>query len=307
MRIAIIGLGGVGGYYGGKLAMAYAGKGTHDIIFVARGEHLAAIRKSGLRLITPEGEYTAVPTIATDRPDDVGSLDLVLFCVKSYGLDDSARKIAGNLHKDTVVLPLLNGVNITERLRALLPGRIVLNGCVYIGSSIIAPGVVKQAGGSCQLIFGPDRNDEIGKFRPIESLLKQAGIKAELTENIAVHIWTKYIFVEPLAGLTSLTGKTFGAILESAGDREMLAGLMKEIEQIARAKGVNLAGDIVAASVQKAAAFPYATTTSMKLDYEKGRPTEKDIFMEYIVKAGKELGIPVPLHERVSKELAKKK
>ncbi len=307
MRIAVLGIGGIGGYYGGKLALAYAGSGRHEIVFIARGEHLAAIRKNGLRLITPGGEYNAVPTLATDHPKETGSLDLVLFCVKSYGLDDAARMIAGSVHKGSVILPLLNGVNIAERLKMLLPECTVLNGCVYIGASIEGPGVVQHKGGTGLLIFGPDRNEDVEKFRGIETLLKEAGIPAELAKDAAVPVWTKYIFIDPLAGVTALLGKSFGAILENEGDREMLAGLMKEVESVARAKGVNFPGDIVNTTLQKAAGFPYATKTSFQLDYEKGRQTEIDIFAGYIVKAGKELGIATPLHERIYGELLKRK
>lgn len=307
MRIAVVGIGGIGGYYGGKLAMAYAGSGRHEIVFIARGEHLAAIRKNGLRLITPDGEFNAVPTLATDNPNEGGLLDLVLFCVKSYGLDDAARMIAGSIRKGSVILPLLNGVNITERLKALIPECTVLNGCVYIGASIEAPGVVHHKGGTGLLIFGPDRNEDVEKYRGIETLLKEAGIPVELARDAALPVWTKYIFIDPLAVVTARLGKTFGAILENEGDREMLAGLMKEVESVARAKGVNFPEDIVQATLQKAAGFPYATRTSFQLDYEKGRQTELDIFAGYVVKAGKELGIATPLHERIYGELLKKK
>lgn len=306
MRIAVVGIGGIGGYYGGKLALAYAGSGKNEIIFIARGEHLAAIRKNGLRLITPDGEYHAVPTLATDNPKEAGLLDLVLFCVKSYGLEDAARMIAGSVRKGSVILPLLNGVDITERLKALLPDCAVLNGCVYIGASIEGPGVVQHKGGTGQLLFGPDRNEDVEIFRDIETLLKGAAIPAELVKDAAVPLWTKYIFIDPLAVLTARLGKTFGAILENEGDREMLAGLMKEVERIARARGVNFPGDIVNLTLQKAAGFPYATKTSFQLDYEKGRQTEIDIFAGFIIKAGKELDIATPLHDRIYRELLKK-
>lgn len=308
MRIAVVGIGGVGGFYGGKLALAYAGKREHDVIFIARGEHLQAIRKKGLCLITPKGEtLTVVPTLATDRSEEVGTLDLVLFCTKSYGLEESARMIAGNVHDGTVVLPLLNGVNITERLRKVLPGCTVLNGCVYIGSSIEGPGVVHHKGGTGQLFFGPDRKEDVEKFRYLEDLLRGAGIEADLVEDVAVQVWTKYIFVSPFAGITSLRGKTFGAVLENGEDRKMLQGLMAEIEAVAKAKGVHLPADIVEESLRKGASFPYATKTSMQLDYEKGRPTEIDIFMEYIMNAGRELGIATPIHEEVYRGLMERR
>jgi 2-dehydropantoate 2-reductase len=306
MRIAVMGIGGIGGYYGGKLALAYAGSGKHEIIFIARGEHLAAIRKNGLRLITPEGEYQAVPTLATDHPKEAGLLDLVLFCVKSYSLEEAARVIAGSVRRGSVILPLLNGVDITERLKTLLPGCAVLNGCVYIGASIEGPGVVQHKGGTGQLIFGPDPKEDVEKYRDIEALLKGAGIPAELVKDAVLPLWTKYIFIDPLASLTARLGKSFGAILENEGEREMLADLMKEVESIARVKGVNFPDDIVRVTLQKAAGFPYATKTSFQLDYEKGRQTEMDIFASYIIKAGKELGIATPLHERVYGELLKK-
>jgi len=303
MRIGIIGIGGVGGYYGGKLALKYSGRSRHEVIFFARGAHLAAIRKDGLRLVTVDGEYLVRPMQATDNPGEMGPLDLAIFCTKSYGLEDAARAVAGNLGGDSVVLPLLNGVDITDRLRAVLPRGTVLYGGVFISSAIQGPGVVKQMGGTGQLFFGPADPADVEKFRPIETLLQEAGIKAELSAEPLLPLWTKYIFIGPMAGVTSLTGKPFGEVLGSADDRALVEGMMKEIEAVARKKGVNFPPDIVQASLAKAAAFAPATKTSMQLDYERGNRTELDIFTAYMVKAGKEFGIPVPLHKKVYAEL----
>lgn len=303
MRIGIIGIGGVGGYYGGKLALKYSGRGKHEVIFYARGEHLAAIRKDGLRLVTVDGEYTVRPMQATDNPAEMGPLDLAIFCTKSYGLEDAARAISANLGADSVVLPLLNGVDITDRLRAVLPRGEVLYGGVFISSAIQGPGIVKQVGGTGQLFFGPADPADVEKFRPIETLLKDAGIKAELSADALLPLWTKYIFIGPMAGVTSLTGKPFGDVLTDAEDRTLLEGMMKEIEAVARKKGVNFPPDIVQASLGKAAAFAPTTKTSMQLDYERGNRTELDIFTAYMVRAGRELGIPVPLHRKVYAEL----
>jgi 2-dehydropantoate 2-reductase len=303
MRIGIIGIGGVGGYYGGKLALKYTGRSKHDVIFYARGAHLAAIRKDGLRLVTVDGEYTIRPTQATDNPIEMGPLDLAIFCTKSYGLEDAARAIAGNLSDDSVVLPLLNGVDITDRLRAVLPRGLVLYGGVFISSAIQAPGWVKQVAGTGQLFFGPANKADVEKFRPVEALLQGAGIKAELSAEALLPLWTKYIFIGPMAGVTSLTGKPFGEVLGNAEDRAMIEGMMREVEAVARKKGVNFPADIVQSSLGKAASFAPATKTSMQLDYERGNRTELDIFIAYMVKAGKELGIPVPLHKKVYAEL----
>jgi 2-dehydropantoate 2-reductase len=306
MRIAIVGIGGVGGYYGGKLALAYAGKGTHDIIFVARGKTLEAIRKNGLHLISTEGTFTAVPDLVSDDPKEIGLLDVVIFTVKSYGLDQAASRLAGNVHGDTVVLPLLNGVNIAERLRELLPDGSVLNGCAYISSHIKTPGVIEDKVRRNLLVFGPDRREDLEKFRFVEKLLKEADIRADLVEDAAAAIWTKYIFVESLAAITSWKGKTAGAVMEQEECRELLRGLVREVEAIAKVKGVNLPADIVDRTMKKSASLPYATKMSMQIDYEQGNPMELDIFSGYIVKTGREMGIKTPLHEQVCRELAQK-
>ncbi len=303
MRIAVVGLGGVGGYFGGKLALKYAGSGEHKIIFIARGAHLEAIRKNGLRVKTVEGPFTAYPTIATDKPSEAGMFDLVLFCVKSYGLEDAASAILGNLHASSVVIPTLNGVDITERLQGFFPEGVVLNGCVYISSHVAGPGLIEQTAGTCQLFFGPDRSLDAENFRYIERFFLEAGIKAELKKNAIVHVWTKYIFISPLAGMTALRRKPIGAIMADKDDREQVKGLMTEVENVARRKGVDLRPDIVGVSLERAASFAPGTKTSMQLDIENGRQTEKDALVGYIVRTGKEMGLQVPLYEKLNKEL----
>jgi 2-dehydropantoate 2-reductase len=302
MRIAVVGLGGVGGFFGGKIGLKYAGLLGHRVVFVARGEHLEAIRGEGLILRTVEGNFRIKPDLATDDPTAVGPCDLVLFCVKEYALDEAAAGISPLLGANTVVLPLLNGVDIAERLRSLLPRGVVLSGCVYISSFIEAPGVVHQVGGSCQLFFGPD-DGRTEAFRPFEKLLQGAGIQAELTDRIGVHLWTKYLFVSPMAGVTSLTAKSFGAVMADEQARAMVRGLMEEIGLLAKANGIALPADSVEAALAKVVRFPDETKSSMQLDYEKGRRTEIDLFIGYAVRAGRSLGVPVPLHDKLYAKL----
>jgi 2-dehydropantoate 2-reductase len=298
MKIAVLGLGGVGGYFGGKVALKYAGSAEHRVVFIARGAHLAAIRKEGLLLRAVEGEFRITSDLATDDPGAAGPCDLVLVCVKEYALEEAAAGIAPLLHADTVVLPLLNGVDIAGRLRDTLPRGVVLSGCVYISAFIEAFGIVRQVGGTCQLFFGPD-DGKAGAFRPLEVLLKNAGIKAELTDRIGVHLWTKYLFVSPMAGVTSLMAKPFGAVMVDEKGRAMVRGLMEEIARLAQAGGIVLPGDSVEAALVKVARFPYETKSSMQLDHEKGGRTEVDLFIGYAVRAGRALGVPVPLHEKL--------
>jgi 2-dehydropantoate 2-reductase len=298
VKIAVVGLGGVGGYFGGKIARKYAGSPEHRVVFVARGAHLAAIRSDGLLLKTVEGDFRVKPDLATDSPSEAGKCDLVLLCVKEYALEEAASMLVPLLHENTVVLPVLNGVDIAERLRSLLLRGVVLSGCVYISAFIEAPGIVRQAGGSCQLLFGPD-DGQAEMYRPLETLLKEAEIKAELSAVIAVPLWTKYLFVSPMAGVTSLKGLCFGDVMADEKGRGMVRGLMAEIECLAAAKGIALPADSVDRGIATVERFPYATRSSMQLDYEKGKRTELELFIGYAVRAGRILGVPMPLHDEL--------
>ena len=298
MRVAVVGLGGVGGYFGGKLARKYAGTPGHAVVFIARGAHLAAIRQGGLLLKTVEGEARVAPDLATERPAEAGPCDLVLFSVKEYDLESAAAGLGPLLHDQTILLPVLNGVDIAERLQKICPRGEVLSGLVYISSFVEAPGVVRQVGGSCQLVFGPD-DGKADRHRPLEAFLKEAGIKAELSNDIAVPLWTKYLFVSPMAGVTSLTGLTFGGVMADGKGREMVRGLMAEVERLARAKGIALPADCVERGIATVERFPPATKSSLQLDVEKGKRTELELFIGFAVRAGRSLGVPMPLHEEL--------
>jgi 2-dehydropantoate 2-reductase len=298
MKIAVLGIGGVGGYYGAKLASAYASSEEHRVFFIARGEHLKAIQEKGLTLITPTESFTAIPRVATENPEALGPLDLVLVCVKGYGLEDAIRLISSNIHADSIVIPLLNGVDNAERIRNVLKKGIIMNGCVYISSHIERPGVIEQTGGSCKLLFGPE-NGLSEVYRDIETLMKNADINAALSEHITIDVWTKYIFIGPMAGLSSVLQLPLGAIMEKEKNRTMLQGMMKEVASIAAAQGIHLPGNIVSSSLAMTNNFPYDTKTSMQLDREKGNPMEVGTFIGYIVKMGKTLGVATPLHEEI--------
>jgi len=305
MNIAIFGIGGVGGYYGGLLARRYEGGETHRVSFVARGEHLRMIREKGLKVITQEGEFVARPAVATDRPEKIGPLDLVLVTVKGYDLDTAARALAGVAGKDTVVIPLQNGVDNAERLRAHLPGGRVMNGTVYISSRIVEPGVVQQLGGACSLFFGPEEGD-VAPYREIESLLRDAGIKATLSGEISKEVWKKFLFISPVAGATALFDKPLGGVLEDGEASRLLEGMMTEVDRVARAKGIDLPRDAVLQAMETVARFPYETKTSFQVDVEKGRRTEIETLIGYVIRAGESLGIETPFNLRTYQALSKK-
>jgi 2-dehydropantoate 2-reductase len=303
MRIAIIGIGGVGGYFGGKLAREYASSETHEIIFIARGEHLKAIQQSGLQLLTREGNYVAWPNIATDNPSIAGLFDLVFFCVKSYSLESSARLLKSNIKKDTVVIPLLNGVDSAERLRNVLPEANIVSGSVYIITHIEKPGVVHQEDGACKLTFGTDNQESAKKYSYILDILLKAKIDAKLTDKISEALWTKYLLMCPLASLTSATGRTYGAILEDQGLRKKVRDMMQEVYDVAKARHILLPENAVEKTMEIVARFGHNSKTSMQLDREKGNQTEIDTLTAFLCRAGLEAGIPTPLHDEVYRQL----
>lgn len=304
MKIAVVGIGGVGGYFGGKLAREYENSTEHEVIFIARGENLSAIKKSGLQLFTREGDYAARPALVTDKPAKMVIFDLVFFCTKSYSLESSALNLKDNISKNTVVIPLLNGVNIAERLRAVLPDADILQGSVYISSFVEVPGIVRQSEGSCRLTFGTDDTSAY-KYRYILDILRQAKIDAALTDKISQALWTKYLLICPLGSLTAATGKTFGGIIEDEKLKNKLRAMIKEVKAIADARDIALPADIVDKTIALIYGFSYDTKTSMLVDRELGKKMEVDIFTAYIRKAGQELGIPTPLHNKIYLQLHK--
>lgn len=304
MRVAIVGIGGVGGYFGGKLAREYASTGEHEIILIARGDHLRAIQQNGLQLFTQEGDYVAWPNIATDNPSVAGFFDLVFFCVKSYALESSAALLKNNINNNTVVIPLLNGVNSAARLAAVYPEAKIVAGSVYIITHREDPGVVRQEGGACKLTFGADDSETAGKYSNILDILLKAKINAVLTDKISETLWTKYLLMCPVGSLTAATGKTYGALLADDHCRIMLRSMMEEVVAVARVRNINFPSDTVDKTMEMVGRFPFDAKTSMQLDREKGRPTEVDALTAYLCRIGRESGVSTPLHDEILVKLS---
>ncbi len=305
MRVAIIGIGGVGGYYGGKLAHRFPPGGDHEIIFYCRGAHMDAIRRNGLNLIAKDGDLVAHPAMATDSADVMGVVDVAFFAVKGYSQPEAARAMRPAIGSSTIVIPLGNGVENDEILRREIGSGRVLNGAVYISTHIGAPGVVEQTGGSRKLFFGsPD--GEVDPYRPIAQMLKAAAIDAELSGDIQRDVWSKFIFIDAISAATSLHGVTIGTVLATPALQKQLTDLMCEVQSLGDRLNVGLPAGIIDQAVERAGAFPPDTKTSMQLDVEKGNPTELDTMLGYVVRKGKELGIDTPTHVNVYEALSKK-
>jgi 2-dehydropantoate 2-reductase len=304
MRIGIIGIGGIGGYFATRLIDRYQNR-DHQIVFIQRGAHLETIRRDGLRYLTKDHEYLARPVLATDRPQEAGLLDAAIICVKGYDLESAAGALHGNLDRHSLVLTTLNGVDITDRVRNVLPSATVLPGCIYMSAHVEHPGVVQQVGGVGNYFFGPT-DGQCGPYQPVEDILKEAGIKAVLTGDIKSRLWEKYLFVCPFATITSARGVTIGKVMADPAMRAELVCLMKEIQTLAASDGVVLPDSALDDCLARAGKIPPETRTSMEVDFAAGRRTELNLFTGYVVEHGKKLGLNLSCHDELYAALLKK-
>ena len=304
MKIAIVGIGGVGGYYGGLLAKRYFDDENVEIVFIARGDHLEQIKKNGLSLITENGTFTVRPDLATDNPADDGIFDCVIFCVKAYGLEESAKLLSPSIDENTVVISLLNGVDNADRLSAVLNKGNIFNGCVYVGAHIVRPGVVQQAGLLNKLFFGNEFDDNI-EANKIENILKEADIDAQYRTDIKYIVWEKFVLISAFATATTFLDKTMRGVIDSAKGKELLDNLLTEVFRVCEAKGIELPKNIRQEIIAKVSTFPPEIKTSMQMDFENRNRTELETFTGYVVREAGKHGLSVPTYERIYSVLKK--
>lgn len=309
-NICIAGVGGLGGYFGGIIAREVARRkdSAGHVSFIARGDHLEEIRKEGLILNTVRGDrLICKPDLATDDVQRVPPPDLCLVCVKSYDLADMTERLSSIVTEHTVIIPLLNGVDIYERIRLRLKRGIVLPACVYIGTSIEQPGVVTQQGGTGIILCGND--PQAGDFNPetLQTFFDDMGLTFKWNDDPYPDIWEKYVFIAGFGLVTAYSGKTIGGVFADDELRNTSRQIMEEIASIAMKRGVALPDDIVTQSLEKANNFPYETKTSYQRDVEAGRErNEGDLFGETIIAMGRQHGIATPVTERVYGAIEKK-
>lgn len=300
-KIAILGIGAVGGYFGGLLAEKYFNSETVEIIFIAREKTIKIIKEKGLKIITPQKEKIIFPHLVTNNPTEIGQIDYLICCVKSYDLADSLIPLKNCIHSETKILPLLNGVDAKEIILSIFPNANVWDGCVYIISRLIEPGVISEGGKIHSLYFGSLHSDE--KTKQFHSLLIAAGIDSHLSEDIILTVWEKFIFISVVASLTSYLNMPIGPILENENHKKLILKLLSEIKSIAIAKKVALPDNIIEKTVGMMERMPYETTSSMHSDFIKGGKTEYLSLTEYVVKCGKELKVATPEYEMVLEKL----
>ncbi|MCZ6552420.1 MAG: 2-dehydropantoate 2-reductase [SAR324 cluster bacterium] len=291
MNIVVVGTGGLGGYYGARLARAGS-----EVTFFARGAQLAALREGGLRVESVQEPFTLPSVRATDRPAELAPADLVLVTVKSYGLEEAVRMAAPAVGPRTAVLPLLNGVDISERIGAIVGMERVLGGLAYVFAFVAEPGVIRQVSPFDRIQFGELGGGLSERGRAIESVLRDAGIDATQVEDVRAALWTKFLMLTASAGLTALTRSTIGPIRTDPDTRALLEGCMHEVEALARKQGIALEEGIVARTLEWMEGLPGDLRPSMLLDLEQGRPLELEALNGTVARLGQKLGVPVPIN-----------
>jgi 2-dehydropantoate 2-reductase len=307
LTICVIGVGGVGGYFGGKLAHTFSSQPDSpvNVFFVARGKHLEAIRRNGLILKSPEfGSLTCRPTLAAERTSELTTIDVFLICVKGYDLMNVAVSLRDQIKQNTVILAPLNGADIRERLREKIRTGMILPACVYISSRIEEPGIVVHIGKAAKMIFGrdPDRPD----YTPHElfRVFEKSSIDYEWKDDANPAIWEKYLFIASFGLISARYNRTLGEILEEPPLKEEVVQIVKEIWAIALKKNIALPDGIVDLALQKATIFPRDTQTSLQKDiHQKKGKSELELFGGTIIDLGKKLGIPTPTTKRIYREL----
>jgi 2-dehydropantoate 2-reductase len=291
MRIAIYGTGGVGGYYGARLAGA-----GHEVWFIARGEHLNAIRANGLRLESGAGDVHVSPTHATDTPADVGIVDLVILAVKTWQVVEAAEAMRPMIGATTMVLPLQNGVEAASQVAGVLGDGHVLGGESRVISLIAAPGVIRHVGGPGSITFGEWDSKITERAEGLRDTLNHAAIPAEISTSIESTLWAKLLFVAPVGGVGSVTRAPIGIMRSQPETRAMVEGAMQEIYEVATARSISLPDDAVRSALAFLDRQPAQGTASLYRDIIAGKPSELEAWNGAVDRLGREVGIATPIH-----------
>src|SRR3954463_5739919 len=295
MRIAVVGTGGVGGGFGAALAKAGA-----DVIFIARGAHLAAMKNEGLHVRSDRGDIHLVPTRATEHPAELGEVDIVLFCVKLWDVESAGQSIRPLIGPDTAVIPLQNGVDAAERLIPILGSNAVMGGVAQISASIVAPGVIQQVGTFMRMIFGELDGARSKRGEDFLALCVEAGFEATLSEQIMTDLWMKFILLASNASMMAATRQPIGKLRDDPDLRPIFVSAYQEVVDVGRAKGVALPADAVDRVLDLTGHMPPAMKASMALDLDRGNRLELPWLGGKVVELGRQLGVPTPTHSMMA-------
>lgn len=300
MKIAMMGSGGVGGFYGGHLAHAGC-----DVAFIARGAHLAAMREHGLTLESDAHPTLRVPkVVATDDPATVGVVDLVVIAVKMWDLESAVRAIRPLVGPDTAVLSVQNGVAKDDILRRHFGARAVMGGAAYIGTHLVRPGVIRQTGPIQRIVFGEYDGSRSPRAEALEAAFKRTRIEPVLSTDIRRALWEKFVFLVGLSGATASMRTTLGPVRENPQTRAFMLDLMRETVAVGRALGVDLPADFAEQRMAFADTLAPGMNSSLHHDLAHGNPLEVEWLAGGVATLGREAGVPTPCNRAVWDVLA---
>lgn len=304
-HIVVLGLGGVGGYFGFKINRENEVSKKYKISFVARGETYQKLKENGLVLLSPEHSVNQTfPDAVEQHISDVKNPDLVLICVKEYDLENVCRQLKEIISKDTILLPMMNGADIYERIRKIIPENIILPTCIYVASHIKEKGVVEHKGKAGKMIAGRDPEHFSADVDWIVDVLKESKIDFDFKDDSLADIWTKYIFIASFGLVTAKYNSSIGAVCTDENQRTEASEIMQEIKRIADKKRIILDEDIIQKTFEKAATFPFETPTSLQLDINSGKENnELELLAGAVLNFGKEMDIETPFTRKIYNEV----
>ncbi|TYP77156.1 ketopantoate reductase family protein [Aquimarina intermedia] len=291
MHIVIVGVGGVGGFFGGKLIQSGC-----KVTLIARGVHKKAILAQGLHIKSVDGDFNVHPHLVTDDVSRVEPADLILLCTKSWQVKQAANQIKHLIKENTLVLPLQNGADNAEKVLEIIDKKHVIGGLCKIYSKIEAPGIINHFGFVPEIIFGALHTISNDRLEEVSTLFDKAKIKNKIAKDIQVAIWQKFLFIATVSGLGGLTRATLGVLYEDKNLRDLLERTAQEICAVAQAKHINLPEDSVSAVMNIIKNQPYDATASTQRDIMEGRPSELENFNGFMVREGERLGVPTPVN-----------
>ena len=286
----MIGAGGVGGYFGGRLAQPGS-----DVTFLARGATLDALRSNGLRVDSILGDFTIHPVNATDDPTSVGPVDAILMAVKAWQIPEAAAQIGPMLGKDTMVVPLENGIDAPEVLSEIVGARHVVGGLCAIVSYMVAPGHIRHAAAEPAVMFGELDNRRSERVERLRAAFAEAGVNVEVPPDIRRSMWTKFLFIATLSGIGALTRVPIGVWRADAEIRAIVDRSLREVLQLATARGIDLGEDAIERTWQRYDGLAPDSTSSMQRDIMDGKPSELEAQLGAVVRLARESGVEVPV------------